>query len=202
MPSTKMRTFRSTSGSRELRRPCRRVRRSEPYASHSPTAMAGTAQTHKTPRRGIVKSANQAGFLLKGLTPSVDGSPNFLRRSESEPFPKSGRLIGVSSDISRTSPSVFRSAARRAFWILVENNTRSIGVLSNQASSVAPQTLQDARPVCGTKNFASVRLYPAPQLHWTIVAILGICASGTPKQVETRRHNQTDLLPAFGCEAP
>jgi hypothetical protein len=48
--------------------------------------------------------------------------------------------------------------------------------------------------VCGTKNFASVRLYSAPQLHWTIVAILRICASGTPKKVETRRHNQTDPL--------
>jgi hypothetical protein len=44
--------------------------------------------------------------------------------------------------------------------------------------------------VCGTKNFASVRLYSAPQLHLTIVAILGICAYGTPKQVETRRHNE------------
>ena len=32
--------------------------------------------------------------------------------------------------------------------------------------------------MCGTKNFASVRLYSAPQLHRTIVAILGICAYG------------------------
>ena len=39
--------------------------------------------------------------------------------------------------------------------------------------------------MCGTKNFASVRLYSAPQLHRTIVAIPGICAYGTPKQVET-----------------
>src|SRR5674476_1530134 len=31
-------------------------------------------------------------------------------------------------------------------------------VLFNQDSSIAPQTLQDARPVCGTKNFTSVRL--------------------------------------------
>jgi hypothetical protein len=75
-------------------------------------------------------------------------------------------------------------------------------VLSNQDSSVAPQTLQDAWPVCGTKNFVSVRLYSAPHLHRTIVAILGICAYGTPKQAETRRHNQTDPLPAFGFEAP
>jgi hypothetical protein len=58
-------------------------------------------------------------------------------------------------------------------------------VLSIQDSSVAPQTLQDVWPVCGTKNFASVRLYSAPQSHRTIVAILGICAYGTPKQAET-----------------
>jgi len=49
-------------------------------------------------------------------------------------------------------------------------------VLPNQDSSVAPQTSQDAWPVCGTKNFSAVRLYSAPQLHWTIVAIPGICA--------------------------
>jgi hypothetical protein len=47
----------------------------------------------------FVKSANQAGFLLTGRTPSVDGRPNFSRRSESEPFPKSGRLISVSSSL-------------------------------------------------------------------------------------------------------
>jgi hypothetical protein len=52
--------------------------------------------------------------------------------------------------------------------------------------------------VCGTKNFASVRLYSATQLHRTIVAILGICAYGTPKQVETRRHNQTDHYRRLG----
>jgi len=36
--------------------------------------------------------------------------------------------------------------------------------------------------VCGTKNFVSVRLYSAPQSHWTIVAIHGICAFGEPVQ--------------------
>jgi hypothetical protein len=36
--------------------------------------------------------------------------------------------------------------------------------------------------VCGTKNFVSVRLYSAPQSHWTIVAIFGICAFGEPVQ--------------------
>jgi hypothetical protein len=51
-------------------------------------------------------------------------------------------------------------------------------VLPNQDSNVAPQTSQDAWPVCGTRNFVSVRLYSAPQSHWTIVAILGISAFG------------------------
>ena len=36
--------------------------------------------------------------------------------------------------------------------------------------------------MCGTKNFVSVRLYSAPQSHWTIVAIFGICAFGEPVQ--------------------
>jgi hypothetical protein len=49
-------------------------------------------------------------------------------------------------------------------------------VLSDHDSSAAPQTVQIASPVCGTKNFSSVRLYSAPQLHWTIVTIPGICA--------------------------
>jgi hypothetical protein len=31
--------------------------------------------------------------------------------------------------------------------------------------NVAPRTLQDAWPVCGTENFASVRLQSAPQSH-------------------------------------
>jgi len=38
-------------------------------------------------------------------------------------------------------------------------------VLSDHDSSAAPQTVQTASPVCGTKNFSSVRLYSAPQLH-------------------------------------
>ena len=55
-------------------------------------------------------------------------------------------------------------------------------VLFHHDSSAAPQTVQTASPVCGTKNFVSVRLYSAPQLHRTIVAILGICPRGTPDQ--------------------
>ena len=49
--------------------------------------------------------------------------------------------------------------------------------LFHHDSSTAPQSMQT---VCGTKNFVSVRLYSAPQLHRTIVAILGICARNRP----------------------
>jgi hypothetical protein len=37
-------------------------------------------------------------------------------------------------------------------------------VLSCHDSSAPPQAAQTASPVCGTKNFSSVRLYSAPQL--------------------------------------
>jgi hypothetical protein len=49
-------------------------------------------------------------------------------------------------------------------------------MLSHHASSAAPQIVRTAPPVCGAKNLSSVRLYSAPQLHRTIVAIPGICA--------------------------
>src|SRR6476660_2056617 len=44
------------------------------------------------------------------------------------------------------------------------------------------RAVQTASLVCGTKNFSSMRLYSAPQLHRTIVAILRICPYGTPDQ--------------------
>jgi len=72
-------------------------------------------------------------------------------------------------------------------------------VLSNQDSNVAPQTLQDAWPVCGTKNFVSVRLYSAPQSHWTIVAILGICPFGEPVQAGLFAAIKSDPLPGLTC---
>jgi hypothetical protein len=55
-------------------------------------------------------------------------------------------------------------------------------VLFHHDSSAALQTVQTASPVCGTKNFSSMRLYSAPQLHRTIVAIPGICPCGAPNQ--------------------
>src|SRR5207244_13562298 len=50
-------------------------------------------------------------------------------------------------------------------------------VVSDQDSRAAPQIAQTASPVCGTKNFSSVRLYSAPQLHCTIVTIHQMWAS-------------------------
>ena len=47
----------------------------------------------------------------------------------------------------------------------------NVTALQPRILRAAPQTVQTASPVCGTKNFSSVRLYSAPQLHCTIVAI-------------------------------
>jgi hypothetical protein len=70
-------------------------------------------------------------------------------------------------------------------------------VLFHHDSSAAPQTVQTASPVCGTKNFVSVRLYSAPQLHRTIVAILKICAQNRRFSSVEVCHNQTDPLPKY-----
>src|SRR5258706_16036830 len=67
--------------------------------------------------------------------------------------------------------------------------------LSRHDSRAAPQTVQTASPVCGTENFSSVRLYSAPQLHCTIVAIPGICASDRRSSSPELCHNRTDPLP-------
>ena len=70
-------------------------------------------------------------------------------------------------------------------------------MVSDHDSSVAPQTEQIASPVCGAKNFSSVRLYSAPQLHRTIVAIYGVCASdllfSSPEQIYNADHTQHGL---------
>ena len=76
-----------------------------------------------------------------------------------------------------------RSRGRWSFRLLSGRSISSYEatwVLSDHDSSAAPQTLQIASPVCGIKNFSSVRLYSAPQLHLTIVAISQICARKRP----------------------
>ena len=52
--------------------------------------------------------------------------------------------------------------------------------------------------MCGTKNFVSVRLYSAPQSHWTIVTIHVICAFGEPAQAESFAAIKSDSLPGLG----
>jgi hypothetical protein len=81
-----------------------------------------------------------------------------------------GKLVGVPRALGVASHSGFLSGC------LISSN-EGTWMLSHHASSAAPQTVQTAPPVCGNKNFSSVRLYSAPQLHRTIVSILGICAS-------------------------
>ena len=75
-------------------------------------------------------------------------------------------------------------------------------MLFHHDSSAAPQTVQTASPVCGTKNFVSVRLYSAPQLHRTIVAILGICPCGTPDQPQCPLPQAQSPLPQSARKPP
>jgi hypothetical protein len=44
-----------------------------------------------------------------------------------------------------------------------------------------------------------VRLYSAPQSHWTIVAIFGICAFGEPVQAGSFAAIKSDPLPGLAC---
>jgi hypothetical protein len=53
--------------------------------------------------------------------------------------------------------------------------------------------------VCGTKNFVSARLYSAPQSHWMIVAIFGICAFGESVQAGSFAAIKSDP-PPLGVE--
>jgi len=78
----------------------------------------------------------------------------------------------------RSSTTAFMMANHTGFPSgRLTSSNEGTWMLSHHASNAAPQTVQTAPPVCGNKNFSSVRLYSAPQLHRTIVAILGICAS-------------------------
>ena len=56
-----------------------------------------------------------------GRTPSVDGRPSVSRRSATEPRPRSGKLSNISSDASRTLPTVLKPAAASAFRMHVGN---------------------------------------------------------------------------------
>ncbi len=69
-----------------------------------------------------------------------------------------GELVGVPRAFGAVSHSSFLSGRSISSYV-------GTWVLSHHDSSAAPQTVQTASPVCGTKNFSSVRLYSAPQLH-------------------------------------
>jgi 8-oxo-dGTP diphosphatase len=73
------------------------------------------------------------GFLLGGLTPSVDGKPRGSRRWATDPLPKSLKLSSVSFEISRTSPTVSRPAATSTLRIRGGNSTPLIGVSSGSS---------------------------------------------------------------------
>ena len=78
---------------------------------------------------------------------------------------------------------------RLSLWTFNKFVFGNVGAFPHDCRA-APQTVQTALPVCGTKNFSSVRLYSVPQLHCTIAAIPEICAS-SPEPC----NNRTDPLP-------
>jgi hypothetical protein len=124
-----------------------------------------------------------------------------MRRSESEPLPKSGRLIRVSSDISRTSPTVFRSAARRAFWILVENRTRSIGISSGNSgvgATIGPAAASLPMRSSRSRSRFSWNAFRADS--WSAMAS---CASCPPERsFSLRLHTQPRGFFFGVCRAP
>jgi len=126
------------------------------------------AQSRNETNSSWVNGADKSGFIFQTCASgaAVQAShPATTCHNQTDPpgFP-SGRLI----------------SSNEGTWVLFHHD-----------SSAAPQTVQIASPVCGTKNFVSVRLYSAPQLHRTIVAILGICARNRPFSSVKLCHNQT-----------
>ena len=125
---------------------------------------------------------HQASFSLVALC--VSGVSRLIWREGWVPL-----AFGMASHIG--FPSGRLTSSNEGTW-----------VLSHQASSTAPQTSQDAPPVWATKNFSSVRLYSAPQLHRTIVAILRICPYGTPDQPQGLSGPGSVTLPQSARKPP
>jgi hypothetical protein len=98
-------------------------------------------------------------FGTPGRTPSVDGRPNIVRNWMTDPFPKWGSLSRSSSDISRTSPTVFRPAAKSAFLIRSGKLTPRVGVSSGSsgvgASSVISSDSRASRSALSRLWFSS-----------------------------------------------
>ena len=51
--------------------------------------------------------ATGGAFDTTHRTPSSEGNPKVSRKNLTEPAPRSGKLIRTSSEVSRTSPTVF-----------------------------------------------------------------------------------------------
>ncbi len=123
------------------------------------------AQSRNEANSSLVNGADKSGFIFQICASGAAIQGRFVCHNQADLLPGflSGRLM----------------SSNEGTWVLFHHD-----------SSAAPQTVQTASPVCGTKNFASVRLYSAPQLHRTIVAILGICARNRP-------FSSVKLLPGF-----
>ena len=132
------------------------------------------AQSRNETNSSWVNGADKSGFIFQICASGAAVQARFVCHNQADLLPGllSGRLI----------------SSNEGTWVLFHHD-----------SSAAPQTVQTASPVCGTKNFVSVRLYSAPQLHRTIVAILGICARNRPFSSVKLCHNQTDPPPNFGA---
>ena len=104
----------------------------------------------------------------------------YLKRGLEEITPPAAgpRAFGLASHTGFLSGRLISS--NEGTWVLFHHDSRA-----------APHTVQTASPVCGTKNFVSVRLYSAPQLHRTIVAIIGTCARSRPFSSAELCHNQS-----------
>ena len=95
------------------------------------------AQSRNETNSSWVNGADKSGFIFQICASGAAVQARFVCHNQADLLPGflSGRLI---------------------------NSNEGTWVLFHHDSSAAPQT---ASPVCGTKNFSSVRLYSAPQLH-------------------------------------
>jgi hypothetical protein len=119
----------------------------------------GTAAT--TMAGGIIATGGDIHLRRTDQVRLSDIEPRFVRKACGK------RGADVRPDFCCPHPPP-RSRGRWSFRLLSGRSISSYEgtwVLSDHDSSAAPQTVQIASPVCGIKNFSSVRLYSAPQLH-------------------------------------
>jgi hypothetical protein len=146
-----------------------------PSARYNPEAICGSAlnkRRRRTPSRSTIAGASK--------------SPNsgFSRHAERNNCQQRDvRFVPFTNQWPRQKHMLFRGCySSVGSFGRFKSSNEGTWLLSRHASSVVPHILQNAAPVCGTKNLVSVRLYLAPQLHSTIVAIRQICAAATLDQ--------------------